>query len=166
MVPFVIYVIPLFVLFSQLGLTDNLVILGIAIAAVNVPFGIFLAVAYLRSGLPRDVVEAARVDGATTWQEFSAIVLPLMRPALGTLAALGFIWAWGDLLMSVIFIQSADNYTMTVATSTISRNSPQHGASAVQVLAAAGLIAIVPLALVFLLFQRAISRGLVAGVGR
>jgi ABC-type glycerol-3-phosphate transport system permease component len=68
--------------------------------------------------------------------------------------------------MSLIFIQSADSYTMTVATSTISRNSAQHGASAVQVLAAAGLLAVVPLALVFLLFQRAISRGLVSGVGR
>jgi len=166
LIPLVIYVIPLFVVLSQLGLTDNLVLLGILIAAVNVPFGLFLTVSYLRTGLPAEVLEAARVDGASVWQEFHRVVLPLARPVLGTLAALGFISAWGDLLMSLILIQSADNYTMTIATSTISQNSAREGEAAVQVLAAAGLTAMLPLAAVFLLFQRAISRGLTAGVGR
>ena len=166
LIPLVIYVIPLFVVLSQLGLTDNLVLLGILIAAVNVPFGLFLTLSYLRTGLPAEVLEAARVDGASVWQEFHRVVLPLARPVLGTLAALGFISAWGDLLMSLILIQSADNYTMTIATSTISQNSAREGEAAVQVLAAAGLTAMLPLAAVFLLFQRAISRGLTAGVGR
>lgn len=166
LIPLVIYVIPLFVVLSQLGLTDNLVLLGVLIAAVNVPFGLFLTVSYLRTGLPVEVLEAARVDGASAWQEFRRVVLPLARPVLGTLAALGFISAWGDLLMSLILIQSADNYTMTIATSTISSNSTREGEAAVQVLAAAGLTSMLPLAAVFLLFQRAISRGLTSGVGR
>lgn len=166
LIPLVIYVIPLFVILSQLGLTDNLVLLGVLIAAVNVPFGLYLTVSYLRTGLPAEVLEAARVDGTSVWQEFRHIVLPLARPVLGTLAALGFISAWGDLLMSLILIQSADHYTMTIATSTISSNSAREGEAAVQVLAAAGLMAMLPLASVFLLFQRTIGRGLTAGIGR
>jgi ABC-type glycerol-3-phosphate transport system permease component len=161
-IPFVIYLLPLFVILSDAGLTDNLAVLGVVYAATNLPFGVFFMFTYLRNGIPSDVFEAAQVDGASTFREFFWIVLPLSRPALATLAALGFVWTWGDLLLSLVMLQTEDNYTLTVAASAFITRTD----AGVQELAAAALVAIAPLIVVFLLAQRAIERGFVAGVGK
>jgi ABC-type glycerol-3-phosphate transport system permease component len=165
-IPFVIYVIPLYVALSDLGLTDNLLVLGVVYAGVNAPFGLYLMDSYMRAGIPNEVREAARIDGATSFQEFTRIVLPLARPVIGTLAALGFIWTWGDLLLALVMLPSSWNYTLTLAAATLAKSGEIGGPNPIQVSAAAALISVVPLACVFLVAQRAISRGMTAGFGK
>lgn len=161
-VPYVVYIIPLFVMLSQAGLTDNLFVLGLIYGAINVPFGLYLIYAYFRDGIPGEILQAAEVDGATTWQLFSRVVLPLSRPALATLAALAFVWTWGDLVLSLILIQSSDKMTITVAASTLAGRFD----SEPQANAAAALIALLPIFIVFMCAQRAIRSGLTAGFGK
>ncbi|HWM10558.1 MAG TPA: carbohydrate ABC transporter permease [Solirubrobacteraceae bacterium] len=161
-VPFVIYIIPLFVMLSDAGLTDNLLVLGAVYGAINVPFGLYLLYAYFRDAIPSEILQAAEVDGASGWQTFVRIVLPLSRPALATLAALAFVWTWGDLVISLILIQSSERFTLTVAASTLAGRFD----SEPQANAAAALIALLPILIVFLFAQRAIRSGLTAGFGK
>jgi ABC-type glycerol-3-phosphate transport system permease component len=161
-VPFVIYLLPLFVTASDLGLTDNLVVLGVLYAATNLPFGIFFMFAYMQRGIPSEVREAAEVDGVSSIREFMWIIVPLSKPAIGTLAALAFVWSWGDLLLALVFLQSDDKYTVTVAASALVTRAD----AGVQEVAAAAFIAILPLLLIFLIAQRSIARGVVTGVGK
>jgi ABC-type glycerol-3-phosphate transport system permease component len=148
-VPYVVYIIPLFVMLSQAGLTDNLFVLG-------------LIYAYYRDGIPGEILQAAEVDGASAWQSFTRVVLPLSRPAIATLAALAFVWTWGDLVISLILIQSSDRFTITVAASTLAGRFD----SEPQANAAAALIALLPIFVVFMCAQRAIRSGLTAGFGK
>ena len=147
---------------SDAELTDNLLVLGVVYGAVNVPFGLYLLYAYFRDAIPSEILQAAEVDGASPWQTFHRIVLPLSKPALATLAALSFVWTWGDLVMSLILIQSSDNFTLTVAASTLSGRFD----SQPQANAAAAMIALLPILIVFLFAQRAIRSGLTAGFGK
>lgn len=161
-VPYVVFIIPLFVMLSQAGLTDNLFVLGVIYGAINVPFGLYLIYAYYKDGIPGEILQAAEVDGATAWQLFRRVVLPLSRPALATLAALSFVWTWGDLVISLILIQSSDRFTITVAASTLAGRWD----SQPQANAAAALIALLPIFVVFVCTQRAIRSGLTAGFGK
>jgi ABC-type glycerol-3-phosphate transport system permease component len=161
-IPFAIYVIPLFVQLADLGLLNNLVILGFVYAGINVPFGTGLMYSYMRRGIPQSVREAGRVDGASDLQELLRIILPLSRPAIGTLVALGFVWSWGDLLLSLVLMQESSKYTATVASAGLVR---QFDAST-QTVAAAALVTLVPVVVVFGFAQRAIRRGILEGIGK
>lgn len=165
-IPLVIYVLPLFVTLSNFGLTDHLVILSVVYAGLFGPFGLYLIDAYAVMGVPREVREAARVDGVSPWQEFRLIFVPLVRPVAGTIVALGFVWAWGDLLVALVLIQSGENYPVTLAASTLGKSGFAGGPSGLQEGAAAAMIALLPLVLVFLVAQRAITRGMTAGFTR
>jgi len=161
-VPWVVWVLPMFVGLSDLGLSNNLIVLGIVLAGINAPFGLYFVTAYLRGGTPPELFDAARADGATTLQQFRMVVLPLSRPALGTVAALGFVWAWGDLFVSLILLQDPNKYTQTVAAAGL---ASMYNAN-VQETAAAALLSMLPLLLVFGLAQRSIVRGFTAGVSK
>jgi ABC-type sugar transport system permease subunit len=160
--PYIVYIIPLFVLLARLGLIDSLLLLGVLYGASNIPFGIYLVHAYFRSGIPPDVVEAASVDGATTMQLLTRILVPLSLPILSTLAALTFVWSWGDLIAALVILQSPDKWTMPVAAANLVTRFETN----TQESAAAALLSILPLLTVFLLAQKAIVRGITAGVGR
>jgi raffinose/stachyose/melibiose transport system permease protein len=160
--PLVIWIVPFFVLMTQLGLADNLVVLGVIYGASNAPFGLYLMHTFYKEGIPPEVAEAAEVDGASTFQQFRRIILPLSRPAIGTLGALGFVWTWGDLLLAVVMIQTPGKWTLTQAASTLI----QRFNLSTQSQAAAALVSILPLLVVFLLAQRTIVRGFTAGIGK
>lgn len=158
-VPFIVYAVPLYVMLADVGWLNNLVTLAFIYAAMNIPFGIYLLHSYYLRGIPAEVLEAAAVDGASTIRTFFNIVLPLGRPAMGTLAALGFVWCWGDLLTAAFVMQDPTKYTLTLAASTlVTRND-----ASVQPAAAAALISIIPVLVVFLFAQKGISRGFSAG---
>jgi len=161
-VPWVVWILPLFVGLTTINLSNSLLVLGVVIAAINAPFGLFFVTAYLRGGTPPDVMEAARADGATLTQQFRLVVLPLSRPALGTVAALGFVWAWGDFFVSLILLQDPGKFTQTVAAAGLAGLFR----SSVQETAAAALLSMLPLIVVFGLAQRAIIRGFTAGVSK
>jgi multiple sugar transport system permease protein len=158
-VPFIVYAVPFYVMAARLHALNSLTVLGVLYAAVNIPFGVYLMQAYYQQGLPPELLEAAALDGATTWRTFRHIVVPLGRPALGTLAALGFVWCWGDLVMAAFLMQQASSYTVPVAAATLASRFDAR----IQPTSAAALISLLPLLLVFLFAQRAISRGLTAG---
>ena len=122
------------------------------------PFCIFLLRNFFVT-LPRDLIEAARVDGASNWKIFRSVVLPLSVPALASFGIFQFLWVWNDLLMALVFIQEVDYQPMTVKITSLlgTYGSEWHILSA-----SAFLLMAVPL-LVFFALQRYFVQGLLAG---
>jgi len=160
-VPVPVFIIPLFLQFNDWDMTNSLVAVGFVFAAWNASFGLYLTDAYLR-GLPADVVEAADIDGATPLQQLRYVIIPLSKPVLATLAVLTFVWSWSDLLISVVLVQDPAKRLLIPSTALLndkfSSDVPRNAAGV--------LIALLPILLVFLAGQRALVRGIMAGVGK
>jgi alpha-glucoside transport system permease protein len=122
------------------------------------PFCIFLLRNFFVT-LPRDLIEAARVDGASNWKIFRSVVLPLSVPALASFGIFQFLWVWNDLLMALVFIQEGEYLPMTVR---ITQLLGTYGAEWHILSASAFLLMAVPL-LVFFALQRYFVQGLLAG---
>jgi ABC-type glycerol-3-phosphate transport system permease component len=156
-----VFIVPLFILLSDRGLSSNLTVLGLVYAGWNASFGLYLVYTYM-NGLPTDVIEAARIDGASALQLFLRVLLPLSRPVLATLAVLTFVFSWADLLIAVVLVQDPDKRLLTPATALLSdqysTNIPQQAAGVA--------IAILPMLAAFVVGQRWLVRGITAGVGK
>ncbi len=159
-VPLQLALIPLLKLHLNIGIGKGY--LGVWLAHTG--FGLPLAVYLLRNymvGLPRDIIENARVDGATEFQIFTKIILPLSFPALASFAIFQFLWTWNDLLVAKVFLIDATGQT-TVMTNQIVELLGTRGGNW-EILATAAFVSIaVPLA-VFFAMQRYLVRGLLAG---
>ena len=158
MFPLVMLVAPIFKMLSPLGLTNSLTGLIIVYVAFNVPFATFLMQSFF-DGIPKDLEEAAMIDGATRFRAFRQIILPLTLP--GIAATLGFVFtaAWSELLFALMLISGADASTFPVGLlSFVSKFSVDFGQ-----MMAAGVMALVPACLFFLLIQRYLVQGLTAG---
>jgi multiple sugar transport system permease protein len=160
--PGVAWLLPLYVLMSDGGMIDSLWWLGVIYAATQIPLGIGIVYSYCREGVPGELLEAATIDGASLWQQFTRIVVPLAKPAIAAMAALSALSLWGDLLIGLVTIQTPEKFTAIVAISTFS----SRGFTDSQLTAAGNLIIILPVLAVFLVAQRAIVRGFTAGVGK
>lgn len=157
-----VFIIPLYVLISTSGLANNLFVLGVVYAGWNASFGLYLVHTYMKRGMPPDVLDAAQIDGASRPQILRYVVLPLLRPVLATLSVLAFVWSWSDLLISIVLIQDPGRRTLIPATALLTtRYNTDLPANA-----AAVVIALLPMLLVFLLGQRHLRRGLLAGIGK
>jgi ABC-type glycerol-3-phosphate transport system permease component len=161
-VPFIVYAVPLYVGVSRLHLLDNLVVLSVLYATVNMPFGVYLLHSYYQKGIPPECLESAAIDGASTMRTLMSIVIPLSKPAIGTLAALSFVWVWGDLIIAAFMMQTSEKFTMTLASATLVTQQENNLLES----AGAALMALIPVLTVFLLAQRAISRGTTTGAVR
>jgi ABC-type glycerol-3-phosphate transport system permease component len=161
-VPFIVYAVPLYVGVSRLHLLDNLVVLSVLYATVNMPFGVYLLHSYYQKGIPPECLESAAIDGASTMRTLMSIVIPLSKPAIGTLAALSFVWVWGDLIIAAFMMQTSEKFTMTLASATLVTQQENNLLES----AGAALMALIPVLAVFLLAQRAISRGTTTGAVR
>ena len=158
MFPLVMLVAPIFKILSPLGLTNSLTGLIIVYTAFNVPFATFLMQSFF-DGIPKDLEEAAMIDGATQFVAFRQIILPLTLP--GIAATLGFVFtaAWSELLFSLMLISGNDSATFPVGLlSFVSKFSVDFGQ-----MMAAGVMALIPACLFFLLIQRYLVQGLTAG---
>ncbi len=158
MFPLVMLVAPIFKMLSPLGLTNSLTGLVIVYTAFNVPFATFLMQSFF-DGIPKDLEEAAMIDGATQFVAFRQIILPLTLP--GIAATLGFVFtaAWSELLFSLMLISGNDAATFPVGLlSFVSKFSVDFGQ-----MMAAGVLALIPACLFFLLIQRYLVQGLTAG---
>ena len=158
MFPLVMLVAPIFKLFSPLGLTNSLTGLVIVYTAFNVPFATFLMQSFF-DGIPKDLEEAAMIDGASRFRAFRQIILPLTLP--GVAATLGFVFtaAWSELLFALMLVSKADASTFPVGLlSFVSKFSVDFGQ-----MMAAGVLALIPACLFFLLIQRYLVQGLTAG---
>ncbi len=162
MIPTIIWVIPMFVELSRQQLTDNLLVLGFIYGVTNTPLGVYLLYAYLADAVPNDIREAAIMAGAKPRHVFVRICLPIAVPVLSTIAALAFVWGWGDVLIAAVLLQSQSKWTATLAaTSFVSR----YGVS-IQQEAAAAIISMLPMIVIFAIGQRGIIKGLTVGSGR
>ncbi len=158
MFPLVMLVAPIFKLLSPLGLTNSLGGLVIVYVVFNLPFATFLMQSFF-DGIPKDLEEAAMIDGATRFRAFTQIILPLTLP--GIAATLGFVFtaAWSELLFALMLISSSDASTFPVGLlSFVSKFSVDFGQ-----MMAAGVLALIPACLFFLLIQRYLVQGLTAG---
>ncbi|GGD69409.1 sugar ABC transporter permease [Rhizobium anhuiense] len=158
MFPLVMLVAPIFKILSPLHLTNSLTGLVIVYTAFNVPFATFLMQSFF-DGIPRDLEEAAMIDGATQFTAFRQIILPLTLP--GIAATLGFVFtaAWSELLFALMLINGNDAATFPVGLLTfVSKFSVDFGQ-----MMAAGIMALIPAGLFFLLIQRYLVQGLTAG---
>ena len=159
-VPLQLALVPLLTLHTNIGIGQSF--LGIWLAHTG--FGLPLAVYLLRNymvGLPRDIIESAKVDGATDFQIFVRIILPLSFPALASFAIFQFLWTWNDLLVAKVFLPSgAESQVMTVkiADDLLGSRGGDWG-----ILATAAFVSIAVPLVVFFTMQRYLVRGLLAG---
>ena len=157
-VPIQMALVPLLKLFRDLGLADWYWGIWLAHTAFGLPLGIFLLRNFFIT-LPRDLIEAAKVDGASHALIFTRVVLPLSVPALASFAIFQFLWVWNDLLMALIFVQNSDLWPMTIR---VNQMQSTYGVEWHLLSAGAFLLMIVPLA-VFFALQRYFVQGLLAG---
>jgi alpha-glucoside transport system permease protein len=156
-VPIQIALIPVIKLYSSLGISGTILSVIIFHVAFGLPFGTFLLRNFF-AGIPRDLMEAARMDGASEGRIFFRIVLPLGLPAIASLAIFQFLWVWNDLLVALVFTDSSSQ-PLTVALASQTR---QFGSS-IDILAPGAFLSLIVPLIVFLGFQRFFVEGITAG---
>jgi multiple sugar transport system permease protein len=154
MVPAVVLFVPLFVLVSNLGMANSYP--GLIFPFLAGPFGVFLMRQFIL-GLPDELIQAARVDGASEFRIFRSIIMPLCKPVLATLGILTFLTSWNQFLWPLVVAQSEDKYTLPVALAiySIGEKRANYG-----LLMAGSVIVVIPVLLVFLALQRHFVRGI------
>jgi alpha-glucoside transport system permease protein len=155
-VPLQMALIPMFRFYETLHINDTIWALILFHTAFGLPFAIFL----LRNffiGIPKDLLEAARIDGASEIRIFVRLILPLGLPAIASLAIFQFLWTWNDLLVALVF--GRDTQPLTVA---IYRQLAQFGAN-IEIIAPATFVSLIIPLTVFFAFQRYFVQGLLAG---
>ena len=155
-VPAQVAMLPLFLLMKQLGLVNSYA--GVVLPALATVFGVFLVRQYAR-GIPDDLIEAARMDGAGELRIFFGIVLPLLRPVLVTLAVFTFMTAWNDFMWPLIVLTDQAHYTLPVALAALSREYYME----TEMMMAGAVLTVLPVLLLFLLLQRYYLQGLLLG---
>ena len=158
MFPLVMLIAPIYRLMAPLGLTDNLIGLIIVYTAFNTPFASFLMQSFF-DGIPKDLEEAAMIDGCTRLMALRRVILPLTLPGLG--ATLGFVFtaAWSELLFALMLINSDSQKTFAVGLLTfVTKFSVGWGQ-----MMAASVLALIPAVLFFVFIQRYLVQGLTAG---
>lgn len=159
-VPLQLALVPMLQFHNRIGIGQSFLGTWLAHTGFGLPLAIYLLRNYM-VGLPRDIIESAKVDGATDFQVFTKIVLPLSFPALAAFAIFQFLWTWNDLLVAKVFLPSSDQakvMTVKIADDLLGSRGGDWG-----ILATAAFVSIgVPL-LVFFTMQRYLVRGLLAG---
>jgi len=161
MLPIHLAVLPIFYLLDGMRLVDSRLGLMLVYAASGVPFSIFVLTTFFRQ-LPPELEEAARIDGASTWQMFVRIMLPLVRPAVATVVVFRFVPIWNDFLFPLVLLRSREKYTVPVGLTSFFGEYSTDWSS----LFAGLVIATVPLIVLFLLATRQIVAGLTAGMSK
>ncbi len=159
-VPLQLALVPLLQLHNAVGIGQSFLGIWLAHTGFGLPLAIYLLRNYM-VGLPRDIIESAKVDGATDFQVFTRIVLPLSFPALASFAIFQFLWTWNDLLVAKVFLPSnSESWVMTVkiADDLLGSRGGDWG-----ILAAAAFISIAVPLVVFFAMQKYLVRGLLAG---
>ncbi len=156
-VPLQIALIPVARLYGAVGIFGSIAGVVLFHVAFGLPFAVFLLRNFF-AGIPSELLEAARLDGASEWTIFLRVILPLGRPAIASLAIFQFLWVWNDLLVALVFARTA-SAPITVA---IQQQLRQFGGN-LDIISAASFVSMVIPLLVFFAFQRSFAQGLLAG---
>ena len=157
-IPVQLYLYPLYFIFAKLGLVNSIPAVALIYTAMFSPFSIFLLRTYVVS-IPYALEEASEVDGATAWQKFYYVVLPMMRPGLLTVAIIVGLNAWNEFVIAVTFLQNDSNVAAIVKFYNL---TGQYSTDWGEMLAAAVII-VLPVVLAFVLLQRRFIDGMTAG---
>ncbi|WP_419999003.1 carbohydrate ABC transporter permease [Streptomyces boninensis] len=158
MIPFQVIMVPLSRVLGQLGLLDTHAGLILAYTGQFLPFTIFLMTSYY-ARIPKEIVEAARVEGCGTLGVYRRIMVPLGRPALLSAGILNALFCWNDVLIALLVMQSEDNRTLMVGVTALRGQYSDN----IPLFAGGVLIAALPVLLLYLFFQRQITDGVTAG---
>lgn len=151
-----VILIPLLREMSALGLYDNL--WAAIFPIVGWPFGVFL-VKQFAEGIPTEMVEACRIDGASEWRTFTDVMFPMIKPGVGACAIFTFINSWNDYFMQLIMLTSNKNLTISLGIATMQgESSTDYG-----LLMAGAALASIPIIIVFLIFQKYFTKGITMG---
>jgi len=158
MVPFETIIVPLYYDFIDLGLYDTYWALILPQVGVSVAFGSFWMRAFFQT-VPRSVIEAARLDGASSWLTLWRVLLPLARPAVLTMVVLLFMWTWNEFLLALVMVDTEDLRTAPLGLGFfVGRNI-----SDLTLLSAGAVIVALPVVIVYAFLQRHFIRGMVSG---
>lgn len=156
--PFEGIISPLYYLVQSLGILNSKLAIILPLIALYMPFSVFWMRAHFVN-MPRELSEAARVDGASTWDLFWRIHIPLARPALSALAILLSVWTWNQFLLALVLVEDPLQRTMAGALGAYQG----HYATNIPLLCAGSLLILTPTLIVFLLFQRQFISALLQG---
>lgn len=161
MVPLQVTIVPVFLVLKTMGLTDTL--LGLIIPAFPTAFGTFLMRQYFL-GMPKDLGEAAMLDGAGTWRIFRSVYAPLATPGLAIVGVLAFNYHWNEFFRPLILETSSQNYTLPLGLVSLQGNL---GTGSISVVLAGVVLSMLPAVAVFAVGQRPLREGITsAGVNR
>jgi multiple sugar transport system permease protein len=162
MLPIHVVLVPQYILFNKLGWVNTFIPLILPKFLAVDAFFIFLMVQFIR-GIPRELDEAARIDGCGHWRIFFRVLMPLMGPALATCAIFTFIWTWSDFFTPLIYLTDPNSYTVPVALKGFldATSGSNWGA-----MFAMSIVTLIPLFLVFLFGQRFLVKGIATTGGK
>ncbi len=162
MLPIHVVLVPQYILFNNLGWVNTFVPLILPKFLATDAFFIFLMVQFIR-GIPRELDEAARIDGCGHWRIFFRVLMPLMGPALATCAIFTFIWTWSDFFTPLIYLTDPNSYTVSVALKGFldATSGSNWGA-----MFAMSVVTLIPLFLVFLFGQKFLVKGIATTGGK
>jgi multiple sugar transport system permease protein len=164
MVPATALVIPTFILFSQVGLTDT--IWSVILPTLLNPFGVFLVNLYARDSVPDELLDAARVDGAGEFRTFVKVALPLLRPVIVTVLLLSVVASWNNYFLPLAMLVDNRLFPVTVGIGLWQSTASTYGAAGTNlwsIIILGSLISIIPLIIAFLSLQRYWRGGLTVG---
>lgn len=149
---------PLYYMFKAVGLYNNVWSVIIIFTVIQAAFGTYLLSAVYGT-FPKEILEAASIDGASRWQILWRVIFPISRPTLSVLLIFFFIWTWNEFLIPLTFLVSNANQTVPVAISVLQGDRLMD----VTTTSASALLGLIPTLLFFLIFQRTLTRGITAG---
>jgi alpha-glucoside transport system permease protein len=157
-VPTQVALVPLLKIYASLGINGTFPAIWLAHIGFGMPLAVYIIRNYMAT-LPREVIESAKIDGASHFQTFWRLILPMSTPVLASFAIFQFLWVWNDLLNALVFIGPGENQPLTIALVRLLGEQGQGW----QLLTAGGLFTMLVPIIVFLSLQRYFVRGLTAG---
>ncbi|WP_082487034.1 carbohydrate ABC transporter permease [Leifsonia sp. Root112D2] len=158
MIPQEALLYPLYIMFKQVGLYDNVWSIIIIFTVIQSAFGTYL-LSSVYGTFPKEILEAASLDGANRWKILWRVIVPISRPTLSVLLIFFFIWTWNEFLIPLTFLISNDNQTVPVAITALQGQRLMD----VTTTSASALLGLIPTLIFFLIFQRTLTRGITAG---
>ena len=157
--PPVAFTIPLYTMFNRLGILNTKIPATLSCVLINIPFIVWFMVSFFQK-LPEDIEKSARIDGATEWQLFTKIVLPLAAPGIAAVTMLSFLYAWNEYTYSIIFVQSPKNYTIPLTLATL---NSEDSLTNFGLVAAGGIMSVLPVLMFVAFAQNYLIAGLSGG---